>query len=175
MSEQANWVVITGGPCSGKTTVINNFADRGFYTAPEVARAYLNKLMKNGVDVHAHKASLTLQKKIVSLKLARENVLQTSQQILFDRGLPDSLAYFSLHGLDLKGVLDVMNKRRYKQVFFLETLPLVNDDIRKEDIHTVTQLTRLIFDAYISLDYDPIRVPVMGIKERYEFIKSNLR
>ena len=33
---QTNWHVITGAPCSGKTTLIDQLADKGFHTVPEV-------------------------------------------------------------------------------------------------------------------------------------------
>jgi hypothetical protein len=35
---QTNWHVITGAQSSGKTTLIDQLADEGFRTVPEVAR-----------------------------------------------------------------------------------------------------------------------------------------
>ena len=35
---QTNWHVITGAVCSGKTTLIDLLADKGFQTVPEIGR-----------------------------------------------------------------------------------------------------------------------------------------
>ena len=40
---QTNWHVITGAPSSGKTTLIDQLADKGFQTVPEGARQYLER------------------------------------------------------------------------------------------------------------------------------------
>ena len=40
---QTNWHVITGAPCSGKTTLIEQLADKGFKIFPEVATTILYK------------------------------------------------------------------------------------------------------------------------------------
>ena len=38
---QTNWHVITGAPCSGKSTLIDQLANHGFQTVPESARLYI--------------------------------------------------------------------------------------------------------------------------------------
>lgn len=45
---QANWHVITGAPCSGKTTLIGELADKGFQTVPESGRAYVEREVPKG-------------------------------------------------------------------------------------------------------------------------------
>ena len=45
---QTNGHVITGAPCSGKTTLIDQLAGNGFQTVPEVARQYCESEMALG-------------------------------------------------------------------------------------------------------------------------------
>ena len=45
---QTNWYVITGAPCSGKTTLIEQLADKGYRTIPETARLYMENEMAAG-------------------------------------------------------------------------------------------------------------------------------
>jgi predicted ATPase len=45
---QTNWHVITGAPCSGKTTLIDQLANQGFQTVPEAARQYFEQEMASG-------------------------------------------------------------------------------------------------------------------------------
>ena len=39
---KTNWNVITGGPCTGKTTVVDLLAKRGYKTTIEHARHYID-------------------------------------------------------------------------------------------------------------------------------------
>lgn len=46
---RTNWHVITGAPCSGKTTLIDLLTDKGFRTVPETARqCFENELARGG-------------------------------------------------------------------------------------------------------------------------------
>ena len=47
---QTNWHVITGASCSGKTTLIDQLADKGFQTVPEVARQYFERVSQGADD-----------------------------------------------------------------------------------------------------------------------------
>lgn len=139
-----------------------------------MARAYIRKLMNHDVNVVHRRADLTLQNKILSLKLARERHLNPEHQIFFDRGLPDSLAYYKLHHLPVANVYKLLYTFRYDVVFFLEPLPLVHDDIRIEPPEIAEKLNDLIYQSYLECDYDPIRVPVMSIEKRTQFILEQL-
>ena len=43
-----NWYVITGAPCSGKTTLIDQLADLGYNTVPEAGRKYIENELAKG-------------------------------------------------------------------------------------------------------------------------------
>ena len=45
---QTKWHVITGGPCYGKTTLIQLLAERGFRKVPEMARLYIEEEVARG-------------------------------------------------------------------------------------------------------------------------------
>ena len=49
MSHQVN--VIAGGPCSGKTSLVNALAERGFRTVPETAEETIRAAVGAGVPV----------------------------------------------------------------------------------------------------------------------------
>jgi predicted ATPase len=168
------WVVITGAPSSGKTSVIEKLEKLGYQVAHEVARAFIKKLMHQNVDVANGRSDITIQNHILSLKQARERHLDPENRIFFDRGLPDSLAYYKLHHLPISDLYKYFYKFRYEAVFFLEPLPLVNDDIRTETLEIAQKLNQLIYQSYIECDYDPIRVPVMSIEERTRYILEKL-
>jgi len=51
---QTNWHIITGAPCSGKTTVINEIERRGIRVIHEVARAYIDRQLGKGLRFEAY-------------------------------------------------------------------------------------------------------------------------
>ena len=48
---QTNWCVITGGPSSGKTTVVQALQDLGYKTTIEAARHYIDLQRINGKSI----------------------------------------------------------------------------------------------------------------------------
>ena len=55
---RTNWYVITGAPCSGKTSVINAFEQQGFLVVHEVARAYIDEELQQGKSLKQIKADV---------------------------------------------------------------------------------------------------------------------
>ncbi len=49
--KKTQWHVITGPPCSGKTAVIDELANRGYQVVPEVAGAYIDSQLSRGVTL----------------------------------------------------------------------------------------------------------------------------
>ena len=65
---QTNWQVITGAPCCGKTTLVDQLAARGFQTIPETARLYIDREMAKGRTLPELRADRdALQRGIVEL------------------------------------------------------------------------------------------------------------
>jgi predicted ATPase len=173
MTIQTNWCVITGAPSSGKTTVINALSMRGLLTAPEVAREYLSQLLKNDPNAfNNHRGEQIVQDKILDLKLEREHKLPADELIFFDRGVPDSLAYYRYYQLNTDSMLKKINVFKYAYVFYLEGLPVVNDDVRQEDEAQAKLIGQHIFQAYEDLGYDIIRIPAYPVEDRINQILS---
>jgi predicted ATPase len=59
---------------------------------------------------------------------------------------------------------------RYRKVFLFERLIFEKDAVRSEDNAIAVKLERLIANSYSMLGYDILRVPVLSIKRRTEFI-----
>lgn len=173
--QYSRWQVVTGPPCSGKTTVINALAAKGYSTAEEVARARIKQLLAADLSLDKiRQDALTLQQDILTAKLDREADLDTNQLMFFDRGVPDSIAYYRYYGLDPSEVIEKAALRRYQHIFYLEALPLVNDEVRQEDAAAAQKIGELIYQAYGDLGYSVTRVPAVSVEQRVGFILQNV-
>jgi len=168
---RTNWSVITGAPCSGKTSVVNELEQRGYRVVHESARAYIDQQLAAGRRLDQIKADeRAFELHILSAKLAIESTLPVNETIFFDRGIPDSIAYFKLAGLDTDTPLRKSKRWRYRRIFFFERLGFSEDRVRSEDEQTAERLNALILESYRMLDYDVVHVPVLSIEKRVEFI-----
>lgn len=172
---KTKWCVITGAPSSGKTSVIEALARRGYATEPEVARELIEECLKRGEKLEdLHKRNEWLQNEILSLKLERERRQDPQLLVFLDRGIPDSLTYFRIAGLSLSAVVEAAREFRYASVFIFDRLPLVRDGVRSESDEIARQIDFALERDYIDLGYHPVRVPVMPIEARADFILSTL-
>ena len=55
---QTEWHIITGAPCSGKTTVIKDLAQRGIRVIHEAARAYIDRQLGRGLGLDQIKTDM---------------------------------------------------------------------------------------------------------------------
>ena len=100
-------IVLTGGPCAGKTTalvkVIEHFTSLGFkvFTIPEVptlfSQAGMDYLTKNkGFFYEGEKATLEIQLALEDKFLRMAEECEEPTVIVLDRGALDISAYMSL-------------------------------------------------------------------------------
>jgi predicted ATPase len=169
------WCVITGAPCAGKTTLIEHLAHRGYPVAAEVAREYIDAQLAAGSTLSQIKAdALHFERHILLEKARLERDLAPHQLVFLDRAVPDSVAYFRLEGLDPAEPLVLSQTFRYRHVFLLERLALLSDGIRSEDESTAARLEALLIEAYTQMNYPIIRVPVLEVPRRLEFVLRHL-
>lgn len=175
---QTNWVAIIGAPSSGKSSVIEDLATRGYSVEREVARAYIEERLAAGAsldDVRGVGGVQHMQKQILARSITRDEQLDPKQLIFFDRGLGDAVFYFKRAGLDPTPVWEIAHRYRYRTVFMLERLPITIDNIRTEDDAAAQQMQQAFYADYTALGYDVIMVPVMSVAARADFILQHLR
>ena len=173
---KTNWQVITGGPSTGKTTVINLLTKRGYKTTIEHARHYIDTMKVEGRTVEEIRANKRkFQLGVLDMQIEQEAELSPSDTVFLDRAIPDAMAYYRFLKLEYdKILLDAMKEVAYKKIFILDRLPFVNDYARTEDEQAQKLIHQLIIEVYQSLEFPVVFVPVISPDERVEFILKNL-
>jgi predicted ATPase len=176
MPLNTNWYVITGGPSSGKSTVIRALQDMGYKTTLEAARHYIDLQRMNGRSTDEIRANQRqFQHKVLNLQIDLEKRMDPKEEIFFDRALPDEVAYYKYFNLEPDEKLtEYLKDAQYKKIFIMELLPLDADYARTEDREAQVALHNLIIDVYQKRGEPILYVPVLPIKERVKFILDHL-
>lgn len=173
--QQTDWHVITGAPCSGKTAVITALAKAGYAVVHEAARAYIDSEMAKGRRIEVIRADMrAFEDHILDLKIETESSLVPGATAFLDRAIPDSIAYYHLAGLDFARPLTESRRFRYRNVFLFERLAFEADPVRAEDDAIAARLEMLLEECYVELGYRPVRVPLLSVSERVDFILQYL-
>ena len=162
-----NWCVITGAPSSGKTTLIMDLEKAGYPVVHEIARALIQAELVQGRTLDQIRSDVkSFENKILDAKVAAEAKLGKDELIFFDRGIPDSIAYFEIAGLDPGPAVAKSPANHYRKIFLLDQLPFKKDQVRIEKKATADILDRALEKSYTMLGYKVIRIAVMPSRER---------
>mgnify|MGYP001819448042 FL=1 len=178
------FAVITGGPGSGKTSLIDHLASLGYATVPEAGIQIIEELTQElglaGQVVWRQQHPAEFQRLVQERLVANEEACSaTGDALVFcDRGRPDALAYATLVGIELAaGSRTRIDDQRYHQVFLLDTLshfearPATG---RTSNRQRSLRLHALLDSAYRSLGYEPVRIPELSIEDRARLVLESL-
>ncbi len=167
-----NWYVITGAPSSGKTTLLTRLEKLGYRVMYEVARTYIDEEMKKGRTLSdIRRDELTFQKEVLRRKIRLEKELDPKTLCFFERGIPDSIAYYEIAG----GKPDALLKKslgdsKYKRVFLLELISFRRDYARTEDAKIAQKIAILLEKSYKDAGHPVTKVPKLNTEDRVKII-----
>jgi predicted ATPase len=145
-------------------------------TIPEAARAIADEEMKKGRKNEEIKSDmLNFQRKVLERKIKTEESLSREKVVFFDRGIPDSIAYYEYYNFDTSEVVKLCKDRPYGKVFLLERLPFQKDYARIENDQIAGKIQELLQKAYANLGHEVTMIPVMSAQERVKMILSKLQ
>ncbi|MBW2261310.1 MAG: ATP-binding protein [Deltaproteobacteria bacterium] len=179
MPDPARLVVVTGGPFSGKTTLVGVLAGRGFATVDEAAIDVIGTL--NGtMGVQGQRSwrrshPLEFQQMVFELQVHREEALEPHLGPVFlDRGIADGIAYCANAGIGHPSTFrDRAIASGYGHAFVLETLEgfeTRGTTGRMSCREDSRRIAGLIADAYRSIGVPVTLVGRMPVEERLELV-----
>jgi predicted ATPase len=174
MGTKTRKVVLTGGPSSGKSTLIKELERRGHRILHEVARNVLEERRAFPLNKEEW---LARQQIIYQRQSEAEEI--ASGLVFLDRGTLDVVAY-SKHLLGY--VPFEIGKNNYAAVFNLERLPFVHDGLRTERSDEEAQeIHEKILSTYKDFGYSPISIPTFpartieeSVSKRADYLISKL-
>jgi predicted ATPase len=175
MDKAPPWYVLTGGPCAGKTTLIFELEKRGYPVLAEAARLIIDEKLAAGQTIEQVVNDPEWLISVVRRKKAMEDEVPKDETYFFDRGVPDSIAYYKLARKEFDDEFrTALAEAKYRKVFLLDLIDFVNDEARSETPEQAMILHGLIREAYVDQGYEMVEVPVMPVHERADYILANL-
>ncbi|MFM2229103.1 MAG: hypothetical protein RL607_361 [Bacteroidota bacterium] len=172
-------IVITGGPGTGKTTIINQMVAMGHLCYPEISRQITLEAREQGIE------QLFLEKPLLFSELLLEGRKkqyfsakdEEENRVFLDRGIPDILAYMHYIGDAYPAFFDqACREHLYTKVFILPPWEAIyqSDEARYENFEQAQLIYKHLQETYRSYGYDLVEVPVGSVEERIDFILNQL-
>lgn len=174
-----NIIVIIGGPGTGKTTLIEALAAKGYRCYPEISRSVTLEARKNGIE------QLFLENPLLFSELLLEGRKKQfldacddpAETVFIDRGLPDVLAYMHYIGDSYPAHFDETCRNYvYTRIFVLPPWEeiYISDEARYENFEQAKHIYDHLLETYGKYGYAMTEVPKDTIGGRVAFIEKHL-
>ncbi len=171
---QPRFHILAGPPGAGKTTLLKQLSG-SIAVVPEYARRVLAHERKTGGRATGDQDPALFVERMLETAIADFDT--ATGLTVFDRGLPDLLAFCAHYGISDKHVREAGATRRYEAtVFFLPAWEEIyrTDDERILDFSGAHAFGALIRSAYEDSGYRPVDVPKMSVSDRAAFVLDRI-
>lgn len=173
-------VVITGGPGTGKSTLINQLIKNGYTCLEEISRQVTSEAQKNGIDQLFLTEPLVFSELLLKgrIKQFEQAKALNSELIFFDRGIPDILAYMHYSGDTYPNhFTEACKNAVYDTVFILKPWEEIytSDKERYENFSQAQEIHDHLLSTYQQFNYNLIDVPFGTVEYRTNFILNALK
>lgn len=166
--------ILTGGPGTGKSSLVLALEARGEYVIREAAEDCIK--LKQAMGVQEPWAEPGFQDGILALQLQRESrIPKSAGRVFLDRGLYDGLAYV-LEGTPIyQRVLQKAQQADYDKIFLVEQLGFTEKTaVRKENHDEALALGEKLEAIYRRAGYPVIRIEKGMVEERVQQILEHI-
>jgi len=179
LPDPPDFYIITGGPGSGKSTLIEALAAEGFHHMPEAGRAIIRDRVAIGGTAlpwadRAAFAELMLGWELRSWHEAHDR----AGPVIFDRGVPDVIGYLRLCGLPVPA-----HAERAAELFHYQRRVFIDhpwreifaaDAERKQDFAEAQATYQAMVAVYAGLGYELVTLPLAPVSERARFVRASI-
>lgn len=177
--ENLNFYILTGGPGSGKSTVLSLLFSMGYSVVPEVGR----KIIQEQVSLEGNALPWGDRCRYAELMLLHSvldfgKFVSLNMPRFFDRGIPDILGYCRFARIPVgKKLESAVRNYRYNPVVFVfppwETI-YTQDPERKQSFQEARDTCYAIREVYEENGYRTVAVPFLSPEKRAVWILNYL-
>ena len=171
-------ILITGGPSTGKTSLVSELKKYGFYCFEEISRELTQRMRNQGIEQYFLNNPIEFSKELFKLRFKQyEQEVESHNFIVYDRGPIDVLAYLDFKKIKIP--IDLINKSKeisYDHIFIMKPWKniYVNDSERYETFEECINIHKSLLKTYKKFDLDLVELPNSSIDERIKFVKRFL-
>lgn len=178
-NDVAHLFVVTGGPGSGKSTLIDGLQRLGHARSIEAGRAIIQQQTAIGGSSLPWQDRAAFAEFMLSWEMRSYEILRGEQgPVFFDRGVPDVIGYLELVGLPVpRAMLRAAELHRYNpRVFIAPPWPEIfrNDAERRQDFDEAVRTHEAVRGVYLRLGYDLIELPREAVEARIRFVLDEI-
>lgn len=174
------FVVITGGPGSGKSTLIAALSQAGCNTSEEVGRQIIKEQVRIGGKALPWVDPLLFAEMMLSREMHAYGAQAAVQdRVFFDRGVPDVIGYLRLLGLPVPPHMEKAAEllRYNRRVLIAPPWRDIfgQDSERKQDFDEARRTYDAMVTTYRDFGYALLELPCAAVDIRLRFVLETLR
>ncbi len=180
LTDSARFIVITGGPGSGKSTLIDYLQEAGFSRSHEAGRGVIQDQMAIGGRALPWNDPELFAELMLCWELRSYRQAATrSGPVFFDRGIPDIIGYLRLEGRSVPEHLHAAAStfRYHARVFIAPPWPEIyeQDAERKQPLAEAERTYDSMLTTYAECGYELVELPRVPVEARARYVTDRLR
>ena len=171
--------IITGGPGSGKSTLVDALENIGYTRSVEAGRAIIQSQLKIGGNALPWTDPRTFAEWMLCWEInSYYTALKNKGTVIFARGIPDIISYLRFMNLPVPEYMDrAVDLFPYnKKVFIAPPWQeiFVQDEERKQTFQEAVLLFDSLVKTYSFYGYELVPLPLKSVAVRSQFFKSQI-
>ena len=163
--------IITGGPATGKSSIIEYFQQIGYSCFEEVSRGIIQ-------EQNIQTSAKNFDFEYAVFQDRKKQYLSATKLHFFDRSMLDGLAYMKIHNIPTpqQMLTDLKTYRYESKVFIAPAWQEIyhQDSERLESFQEAVAIDKSLREIYHSFGYELVEIPLTTIEERVKFILSQI-